>query len=177
MLLSLPATPLFGLAFLGEFSNIVTIVLYVSCIISGFFLLATMTHKLTNRFWGRDKYLDEWEVQKKHHSMAIGFQVLSYVIVAVMIVSGLMAVFSDMVFNVSLRQIAIGFYGLLVLAIYVPLGFLLQTIEPISASTDEMDSVDITQSPKAYNNFWVITLIPCVIIGFIIGIYMSLNAG
>lgn len=177
MLLGLPTTPLFGMATLGGFSDIMTVVLYILCFLSGFFLFAAMVHKVTNRFWARDKYLDEWEVQKKHHSMAIGFQVLSYVIVAVMILTGSMAVFTDVVFNISLRQIAIGFFGLLVLAVYVPLGFLLQTTEPISVSTNEVDLEAITQSDKAYKKLWFIMLTPCVIIGLIVGIYVSLNAG
>ena len=41
-------------------------------------LLAWSLTKFMNRFWSRDQYLDEWELKRKHESMAFAFQVMMY---------------------------------------------------------------------------------------------------
>jgi len=179
ILLSLPATPLFGLAVLGGKSLFITISLFVLCFVSATFLFAVMTHRVTNRFWARDQYLDEWELKQKHHSMAVGFQVLSYIIAGAMISTGTIALFTDIEFNIGLRQVAIGFYGLLVFVIYVPLTFLLWTIKPTpkSKSLGREEGVLVEGQDETYKKFWSIILVPSIILGFIAGIYFSLNAG
>jgi len=130
-LLGLPATPLFIATYSGHFSSTVTLVLGLLTLLSGVFLMLTMVSKFTNRFWARDKFLDEWELNRKHHAMAIGFQIIDYVVIGVMVLAMLLALITDIEITFNFEQLAIAAFSFIVFAVYVPLLFLLWTVKPM----------------------------------------------
>lgn len=130
-LLGLPATPLYALSMFGSFSTLTTAALLGLCFLSGTFLLITMLSKFTNRFWARDKYLDEWELKKKHHSMAVGLQITSYIIGTIMILALAATPFLNIKFTIGFEHIAMAVFSLICIMVYIPLLFLLWTTSPI----------------------------------------------
>ncbi|WP_371395468.1 hypothetical protein [Fretibacter rubidus] len=103
--------------------------------------------KFVNRFWARDKYLDEWERGRKHQSMAFAFQVLLYgfgTILVGFIIGDMFGMVRDIEmpvmgfddFILILASIFIG--GLMIMHLY-----LLATTKPI----DEGDTFPDTLAP------------------------------
>jgi hypothetical protein len=78
--LSLPLWPLYLTGMFGPFDLASDLWVMFGVIISGVALAALMFTRVVNRFWARDKYLDEWEVEMKHASMAFAFQFVCYVL-------------------------------------------------------------------------------------------------
>ena len=142
-LLGMPATPLFALAEFGDFSPAVSLIFFGLSFLSGIFLFVVMLSKFTNRFWARDKYLDEWELQRKHHSMAIGFQVIDYAVCLLMAAAFLLIPFSNTTFTISLPQIAMACFSFIVFAVYIPLVFLLWSTKPVNAESNNMSLSDV----------------------------------
>jgi len=135
-LLGLPATPLFIAAFFGKFSSATTLVLGLLTFVSGIFLMLTMISKFTNRFWARDKYLDEWELQRKHHSMAVAFQVIDYVAVGIIFLAALLASTKGGEITINFEHIATAAFCFVLVSVYIPLLFLLWTVKPVDDLID-----------------------------------------
>ena len=130
-LLGLPATPLYAVAHFGDLSPEIFRVMILLTFISGAFLLVTMLSRFTNRFWARDKYLDEWELQRKHHSMAIGFQITDYLLCGIIFLAIILASFVDIEITLSFEHVAMIAFSFVVFMVYVPLLFLLWSVNPV----------------------------------------------
>ena len=130
-LLALPAVPLFSYLQLVELGPTAELMMYPILILSGIFLIITMFGKVGNSFWARDKYLDEWELERKHHAMAIGHQVSVYSFV---VVSALIIIFTDWEgTSIPLTSdfIRLVTLNVVVFMFYVPLLFLVWTINSV----------------------------------------------
>ena len=141
-LLSLPALPLVITDVFVEIPNQLEVPYLVVSIISLIAFVCLCFTKFVNRFFARDKYLDEWETTKKHEAMAFAFQVMVYCFSAVLVVGVLGDAFS-MFQNVKTRsfdvyEIGVVAAGLMMFAFYTMHFFLLATVKPI----DESDKDD-----------------------------------
>jgi len=140
-LLSLPAVPLIVLDVFGAFNGSSTISKLSIFAIPYAAFVSISFSKFVNRFWARDKYLDEWEVSRKHEAMAFGFQCLSCILIA----SSLFFIFFDL--KDTKAGIDIGVlthvqFGTLLLAtfiafLYMVHAYLLFTVKPIDDIHDE----------------------------------------
>lgn len=114
-------------------SKIITLVL---ALISAIFFLVVMMSPFTNRFWSRDKYLDEWERGRKRHAMAIGHQVMTYMFICLAIALFVVSFFTKTTINLSFLTISHGLGGVICCMVLVPHIFLLWTVKPVEL-TDE----------------------------------------
>ena len=135
MLLSLPAYPLLATAKIGQFNDNVDFFLNIVLVISGVCLLAWSVTKFMNRFWSRDQYLDEWELKRKHESMAFVFQVMMYSFGAILLLITVLHRF-EFAKQISLPtldvySLGIIFAGFLSFGYYVMQAYLLFTIKPM----------------------------------------------
>lgn len=135
MLLSLPAYPLLATARLGQFNDNVDFLLNTVLVISGVCLLAWSLTKFMNRFWSRDQYLDEWERNRKHESMAFAFQVMMYSFGGVILLSTVLHrfEFAKQIPLPTLDVYSLGIIsaGFLIFGYYVMHAYLLLTIKPM----------------------------------------------
>lgn len=129
-LLGLPAFPLIGLVLFKEFSFSLTLIIVAIALISLCFVTMTMMSRFVNRFWARDKYLDEWEVARKHHAMAIGHQVTDYMFVALAAVFFIASMFTEKTITIDLKALTATAFGVVLFMVYVPHIFLLWTVKP-----------------------------------------------
>lgn len=110
-------------------------------IISVIALLALCFCKFTNRFWARDKYLDEWEVARKHQAMAFSYQLFCYIIAAFLLYftffSGRESQKILEFGSVSYHQISVVLFALLMMFLYSAHLFLLFTVKPIDEIVTE----------------------------------------
>jgi hypothetical protein len=88
-----------------------------------------------NRFWARDRYLDEWEVQTKRASMTFAFQVISYLWAALFLIVLIIQNFSpnDGV-GISLLTISV---TALFLSIYAQIFFLLTKLRVMDETNED----------------------------------------
>ena len=80
--------------FILEIGNLTGAALYavrMAYYISFICLVCLTCTKFLNRFWSRDKYLDEWERGRKHQAMAFTLQALCYLLSVI----GLIAFFGS----------------------------------------------------------------------------------
>ena len=133
MLLSLPAYPA-TTAKLGQFGGNLDLLLNIISVVSVLCFLAFACTKFVNRFWSRDKYLDEWERARKHEAMAFAFQVVMYTLSLVL----LLGVINIRLALISITFPTLGLYGMGVIAggvfwfgLYVMHGYMLFTTEPM----------------------------------------------
>ena len=139
-LLSLPAVPLIVLDVFGAFSNSTTVSKLSIFAIPYAAFVAISFSKFVNRFWARDKYLDEWEVARKHQAMAFSLQSTS----CILILTSLFLILFDL--KETKAGIDIGVLshlqlGTLLLAtfiafLYIAHLFLLFTVKPIDDVPD-----------------------------------------
>lgn len=100
--------------------------------------MCLMLTKFVNRFYARDKYLDEWEKTRKHEAMAFAFQVLIYVLGffgALFVGASFVSDFTFPPFD--FLTMAFFTMGTLGLCIFTMLTYLLATTKPID-SMDEL---------------------------------------
>ena len=103
--------------------------------------LCLVFSKFFNRFWSRDKYLDEWEKERKHEAMAFAFQVLMYVLGAVILFSGLSPVLNYgqdiLIPEFDLYTLGLIVMGVMTVGLFTMHIYLLITTKPID-SLDEL---------------------------------------
>ncbi|MEP6341688.1 MAG: hypothetical protein ABJ275_00065 [Maricaulaceae bacterium] len=157
-LLGLPAFPLIALVYFKDFSLSLTFIIGLIGLISLGFVMVTMTSRFINRFWARDKYLDEWEVARKHHAMAIGHQVTDYMFMALGAIFFIASIFIKKTITINLEILAGTAFGVVVFMIYVPHIFLLWTVKP-SGTFDNIDSSEKIASKVRLKNILMFTAI------------------
>ena len=135
MILSLPAYPLAATSKLGQFSDNVNLLLNITFVLSAICLMGCAITKFVNRFWSRDKYLDEWERARKHESMAFTFQLMMYMIALFMLLGILIDKLNlDATFvfpALTVYNIVVILGGIIAFGYYVMNAYLLFTIKPI----------------------------------------------
>ena len=141
--LSLPALPLTMTSIFLDIPDHLTMPFWVILIPSFIAFVCLGCTKFVNRFFARDKYLDEWETAKKHQAMAFAFQVMAYCFSAVLVIGVLGDAFSIFQ-NVKTRsfdvyEIGVVAAGLMMFGFYVMHFFLLAIVKPI----DESDKDDV----------------------------------
>lgn len=101
-----------------------------------------LSTRVMNRFWARDRYLDEWEVQTKRASMTFAFQVMAYLWAALFLVVLIMQNFSPVDgIGVSLLTTSV---TALFLSIYAQIFFLLTKLRGIDETNgDESHGVEM----------------------------------
>ena len=106
-------------------------------------LVLLVFSKFVNRFWSRDKYLDEWEKERKHQAMAFAFQVLMYILSAIVMFCTFLPIFNfgqdDIMPKLSFSALSIGGIGIMVSGLLIMHVYLLVTTKPID-SFDELGS-------------------------------------
>jgi len=141
-LISLPATPLFFLYSLDKIPTDGEPFYIVLGIVSVIALLTLSFCKFTNRFWARDKYLDEWEVARKHQAMAFTLQLFTYVVAALMLfflfTSGWKSLNVVELETISHLQIGLSLFALMMFFLYAVHIFILFTVNPIDETTDDL---------------------------------------
>ena len=174
-LLGLPAFPLIALVYFKDFSLSVTFIIGVIGLISLGFVMITMTSRFINRFWARDKYLDEWEVARKHHAMAIGHQVTDYMFMALGAIFFIASMFVKKTVTIDLEVLAGTAFGVVVFMVYVPHIFLLWTVKP-SGTFADIDASEKIASKVRVKNILMFTAI-LIGAGFISGFLFGYFSG
>ena len=140
--LSLPALPLAMVDIFLEIPDHLTIPFWGILIPSLIAFVCLGCTKFVNRFFARDKYLDEWETAKKHQAMAFAFQVIAYSFSAVLVFGVLgdaFSIFHNMrTPSFDVYEIGVVAAGLMMFGFYAMHFFLLATVKPI----DESDKDD-----------------------------------
>ena len=135
MILSLPAYPLAATSKLGQFSDNVNLLLNITFVLSAICFMGFAITKFVNRFWSRDKYLDEWERARKHESMAFTFQLMMYMFALFMLLGILIDKLNlDATFvfpALTVYNIVVILGGIIAFGYYVMNAYLLFTIKPI----------------------------------------------
>jgi hypothetical protein len=95
-------------------------------------LIGLLLSPLVHRFWARDKYLDEWEIEVKRKGMSAGYKVLFGALVIGLIYSAAVTDYSETSEQAisALRLDSLGF-ALLILAFGVQTLTQLRLIRPI----------------------------------------------
>ena len=139
---SLPAIPLVMVNIFLEIPDHLAIAFWVMLIPSIVALICLCFTKFVNRFYARDKYLDEWETAKKHQAMAFAFQVMAYSFGAVLgfgVLGDAFSIFQNVkTRSFDIYEIGVVAAGLIVFGFYAMHFFLLATVKPI----DESDKDD-----------------------------------
>lgn len=101
-------------------------------------LIALLLSPLIHRFWARDKYLDEWEVEVKRKGMSAGYKVLFGALVVGLIYSAVVTDYSETSEQAvsALKLDSLGF-ALLILAFGVQTLTQLRLIRPIDDESPE----------------------------------------
>lgn len=103
-------------------------------------LIGLLLSPLVHRFWARDKYLDEWEIEVKRKGMSAGYKVLFGALVIGLIYSAAVTDYSETSEQAvsALRLDSLGF-ALLILAFGVQTLTQLRLIRPIDEEDLEED--------------------------------------
>jgi len=126
------------------------------------FIVATimlLCSPLVMRFWARDKYLDEWELDVKRRGMKSGYTVLLFALLAATIYFGFKVDYSidlDQV-AVSLLDVAEWSFSLLILAIFFQIQTQLRRIRPIDA--DEWDEDIVEKKTIKWKIFMILAVL------------------
>lgn len=172
--LSMPLFPLQALISLELLPNFIPgwiVGLLIIASIVGLMFMACS--RLVNRFWVRDKYLDEWELRIKHRSMAFGFQVITWVVALFIILSiGFDETFETFFSEISVKGLFYGLGGVFLLGAYSQLLAQLAMIQPMEE--DEFNSADVSRrslNKPAIASVFVLVLffLPIFAMGFIAG--------
>jgi len=134
-ILSLPAMPLAITRVFVEIPNQFELPIHVFFLLSLAAFVCLCCTKFVNRFWARDRYLDEWERARKHQAMAFAFQVMVYsfsIILAFGVLSETFSVFQNVAIrNLDAYEIGVVAAGVLAFGFYVMHFYLLLTVKPI----------------------------------------------
>ncbi len=134
-ILSLPAIPV---GILVSYDIIPKVVATPILLISFISVLCFAFTPLANRFYGRDKYLDEWEIRLKHESMAFAFQTLLYIGFTLVLGAMLFGKYLDVDLSInSLYEATTGLFVFLLLGMYIQIFYALWKIRPIDEFEDE----------------------------------------
>lgn len=118
---------------------ITTIVIMI--LLSLIALIGLLLSPLVHRFWARDKYLDEWEIEVKRKGMSAGYKVLFGTLVIGLIYSAVVTDYSEPTSQAVsyLRLDSLGF-AVLILAFGVQTLTQLRLIRPIDEEDVEADT-------------------------------------
>ena len=120
-----------------------------------------------NRFWARDKYLDEWEVARKHQAMALGYQITTSMFGVLGAIFIIVSLFSDASITLNFEALSgLVFMGL-VFMVYIPHIFLLWTVKPAGMAAD-IDAEEVQASQARFKNILIFSSI-VIGVGFIAG--------
>lgn len=101
-------------------------------------IMALLFSPLVHRFWARDKYLDEWEIEVKRKGMSAGYKVLFGALVIGIALSTLLTDYSaSSETDISFFELDGVAFALLVLAFCVQTLTQLSLIRPIDESEEE----------------------------------------
>lgn len=127
----------------GPVEDIVLNLLIAIAVIS---MIALLFSPLVHRFWARDKYLDEWEIEVKRKGMSAGYKVLFVSLVIGIALSTLLTDYSaPSETDISFFDLDGVAFALLVLAFCVQTLTQLSLIRPIDEGEEE--PVAYTASP------------------------------
>jgi len=108
--------------------------------------IALLFNPLVHRFWARDKYLDEWEVDIKRKAMSAGYKTLFGVLFLGLVYSSFTTDYSEgAVQLVSLQKLDSLAFALLIMAFCVQVLTQLHLIRPIEG--DEIEFSGPSRSP------------------------------
>jgi MFS family permease len=121
----------------GYLTAIVVIAIFISLIA----LIGLLLSPLVHRFWARDKYLDEWEIEVKRKGMSAGYKVLFGTLVIGLIFSAVVTDYNEPVNQAVsyLRLDSLGF-AVLILAFGVQTLTHLRLIRPVDEEDLEADA-------------------------------------
>ena len=98
---------------------------------SGACLIGFVASRLVNRFWARDRYLDEWEVTLKRESMTFAFQLTLYLLSALFV--GLIVFGSAYGSGVTKPYAVPLIAGIVIAGLYVQTAYVLLRTRPVEA--------------------------------------------
>lgn len=146
-LLSLPALPLIITDVFLEIPDHLNMPFFFILVPSFMAFVCLCFTKFVNRFFARDKYLDEWETAKKHQAMAFAFQVMLYCFSAVLVIGVLGDVFSIfqnvITRSFDLYEIGVVASGMMMFGFYVMHFFLLTNVKPIDESDNDSALLEV----------------------------------
>lgn len=107
-------------------------------------LIMLLCSPLVMRFWARDKFLDEWELDVKRRGMKSGYTVLLFTMLAVTIYFGFQADYSVDVEpdTISTLEVAEWSFTILVIAAFFQIQTQLRRIRPIDADDWDEENVE-----------------------------------
>jgi len=109
-------------------------------------LIALLFNPLVHRFWARDRYLDEWEIDIKRKAMSVGYKTLFGVLFLGLVYSSFTTDYSEgAVQLVSLQKLDSVAFAVLILAFCVQVLTQLHLIRPIEG--DEIEFSGPSRSP------------------------------
>jgi len=123
-----------------------------------------MMSRFANRFWARDKYLDEW----------VGHQVTDYGFAILAAVFFIAAQFSKQTLTFNFETLAVMAMGVVVFMVLVPHIFLLWTVKPVDLD-GEIDEAEFEKTSKRNLSIWIFFGV-ILAMGFVVG-YLSANEG
>ena len=179
-LLGLPGFPLIASIHYMD-SSITKIALGVLGIVSLICFAIVMLTSFANRFWARDKYLDEWERERKHHAMSFAYQFMAYLLALPALSLFIICLLSDADFisnsdfTFSFSNLTGAVFGLMVLMIFIPHIFLLWTVKPVDIK-GEVEEAEFEQTSKRNLRLWIIVG-AILISGFIFGFFSAHEGG
>ncbi len=174
-LLGLPCLVLYPLGMFDILPIWSKLIVLILALISSCFMCVVMMSPFTNRFWARDKYLDEWERGRKHHAMAIGHQMTDYMFAAFAVICFGLAFFGQQDVTLSFTLIGSIFIYFVIFMVLVPHMFLLWTVKPVEAP-DEIDADSLQAEATRGGSrliFWMIV----IGVGFVSGLAYAVFAG
>jgi len=166
-LLGLPSVFLFPFMFVDVLPSRSIPLVAIIFLISAVFFTMVMLSPFTNRFWARDKYLDEWERGRKHHGMAIGFQVTDYIFAGLGAIFFVLSFFIEKTITLNLASLGGILIYLVCLMVLIPHIFLLWTVKPVDVSGEEAEE-SFKRKAQQDLRIWVFGSV-LIISGFIFG--------
>ena len=98
-------------------------------------VVAMCLTKFVNRFWARDRYLDEWELGHKHASMAFGFQFAFYAAAVMFLASFALTEWIGWTGpTLTLTNALTLTLGVMLVGFYAQIWYLLQNIRPVDVA-------------------------------------------
>ena len=134
--ISIPVFPLLAWASLIGFPENYDLILIVTLVISFIGFVYVCFSKICNRFWARDKYLDEWELSLKREAMAFSAQLIAWIAaVGLLMIVLLQAMGFLEPENIILRSdhLFFGFLTVMLVILYSTHFYILAKLKPVDA--------------------------------------------
>ena len=114
---------------------------------------------LVMRFWARDKYLDEWELDIKRRGMKSGYTVLLFTLILAMIYFGFKVDYSVDLEpkTISNLEIMDWSFNLMIIAVFFQIQTQLRRIRPIDA--DEWDEERVEKKTIKWKIFMILAVL------------------